>query len=135
MTERVLLTCVTDYIGQQCDAELLNQGYQVVGTIRSRAKADAARAAIARVASVERLSFVEADLLVDNGWDNAMTGCTFVMYVASPLYFKVLKDENELMVPAVKITKRVLAAVQRTGVKRLVLNSSIVLISREKGSG
>ncbi len=59
MTERVLLTCVTDYIGQQCDAELLNQGYQVVGTIRSRAKADAARAAIARVASVERLSFVE----------------------------------------------------------------------------
>ena len=107
----------------------------MVGTIRSRAKADAPRTAIARVASVERLSFVEADLLSDNGWDNAMTGCTFVMHVASPFYLKEPKDENELIVPAVEGTKRVLAAAQRAGVKRLVLTSSIVSISSGKGSG
>ena len=91
MTARILLTGITGYIGQQCAAELLTQGYQVVGTIRSRSKADATRAAIARVASVERLSFVEADLLSDNGWDNAMTGCTFVMHVASPFYLRSQK--------------------------------------------
>lgn len=135
MTARVLLTGITGYIGQHCAAELLKQGYQVVGTIRSRAKADAPRAAIARVASVERLSFVEADLLSDNRWDNAMTGCTFVMHVASPFYLKEPKDENELIVPAVEGTKRVLAAAQRAGVKRLVLTSSIVSISSGKGSG
>ncbi len=135
MTARVLLTGITGYIGQHCAAELLKQGYLVVGTIRSRAKADATRAAIARVASVERLSFVEADLLSDNGWDNAMTGCTFVMHVASPFYLKEPKDENELIVPAVEGTKRVLAAAQRAGVKRLVLTSSIVSISSGKGSG
>ena len=83
-----MLRGVTGYIGQHCAAELLKQGYLVVGTIRSRAKADATRAAIARVASVERLSFVEADLLSDNGWDNAMTVCTFVMHVASRFYLK-----------------------------------------------
>ena len=129
-----MLTGVTRYIGQHCAAELLNKGYQVVGIIRSRSKADAPRAAIARVASVERLSFVEADLLSDNGWDNAMTGCTFVMHVASPLYLKKPKDENELIVPAVEGTKRVLAAAQRAGVKRLVLTSSIVSISSGKDS-
>ena len=106
----------------------------MVGTIRSRAKADATRAAIARGASVERLSFVEADLLSDNGWDNAMTGCTFVMHVASPLYFRVPKDEYDLIVPAVEGTKCVLAAAQRAGVKRLVLTSSIVSISSGKDS-
>lgn len=130
-----MLTGVTGYIGQHCAAELLNQGDQVVGIIRSRAKADATRAVIARVASVERLSFVEADLLSDNGWDNAMTGCTFVMHVASPLYLKEPKDENELIVPAVEGTKRVLAAAQRAGVKRLVLTSSIFSISSGKDSG
>ena len=67
--ERVLLTGVTGYIGQHCAAALLMQGYDVVGTIRSHAKADATRAAIAKVAPVDRLSFVEADLLSDTGWD------------------------------------------------------------------
>ena len=52
MTARILLTGITGYIGQQCAADLLKQGYQVVGIIRSRAKADATRANIARVASV-----------------------------------------------------------------------------------
>ena len=31
--ERVLLTGVTGYIGQHCAAELLRQGFEVVGTI------------------------------------------------------------------------------------------------------
>ena len=36
MKERVLLTGITGYIGQHCAAELLRQGFEVVGTIRSR---------------------------------------------------------------------------------------------------
>ena len=91
MTARVLLMDITLYIWQRCVSELLTKGYEAVGTIRSRAKADTTRAAIARVASVERLSFFEADLLSDNGWDNAMTGCTFVMHVASPFYLRSQK--------------------------------------------
>ncbi|NBY03594.1 MAG: NAD-dependent epimerase/dehydratase family protein, partial [Planctomycetes bacterium] len=49
MTERILLTGVTGYIGQHCAAELLKQGFEVVGTIRSRMKADATRTALAQV--------------------------------------------------------------------------------------
>jgi dihydroflavonol-4-reductase len=61
--DRVLLTGVTGYIGQHCAAELLKQGYEVVGTVRSRAKAEATRAALSKVAPVDKLTFVEADLL------------------------------------------------------------------------
>lgn len=74
MAERVLVTGISGYIGQHCGAELLNQGFDVVGTVRSLAKADATRSAIAAVAPVERLTFVEADLLSDQGWDEAVQG-------------------------------------------------------------
>ena len=76
--QRVLLTGVTGYIGQHCAAELLRRDYEVVGTIRTRAKSDATREAIAKVASVDRLRFVEADLLSDSGWGDAVKGCSFV---------------------------------------------------------
>jgi dihydroflavonol-4-reductase len=135
MTERVLLTGITGYIGQHCAAELLRQGYEVVGTIRSRSKADATKAALARAASTDRLSFAEADLLSDAGWDEAMKGCTFVMHVASPFAMAEPKDENELIAPAVEGTKRVIAAARRGGVKRLVLTSSTVAVVAGKESG
>ena len=49
MSEKVMVTGVTGYIGQHCGAELLRQGYEVVGTIRSMEKAEAVREGIAKV--------------------------------------------------------------------------------------
>ena len=92
MSESVLLTGITGYIGQHCAAELLREGYEVVGTIRSRSKAEATRAALAKVTSTDRLSFAEADLLSDAGWNEAMKGCSFVMHVASPFAMAEPKD-------------------------------------------
>ena len=133
--ERVLVTGITGYIGQHCAAELLRQGYEVVGTIRSRSKADTTRSAIARAADVENLSFAEADLLSDKGWSEAMKGCTYVLHVASPFLMAEPKDENELIAPAVEGTRRVIAAAQLAGVKRLVLTSSTFAIIAGKESG
>jgi dihydroflavonol-4-reductase len=133
--DRVLLTGVTGYIGQHCAAELLRQGYDVVGTIRSRVKADATRIAIAKVAPADGLSFVEADLLSDKGWAEAMKGCAYVMHVASPFMLAEPKDENEMIAPAVEGTKRVIAAAQLARVKRLVLTSSTFAMIAGKDSG
>ena len=135
MAERVLVTGISGYIGQHCGAELLNQGFEVVGTVRSLAKADATRSAIAAVAPVERLTFVEADLLSDQGWDEAVQGCTYVMHVASPFVLAEPKDENELITPAVEGTRRVVSAAQRAGVRRVVLTSSVVAMIAGKPSG
>jgi len=133
--EKVLVTGVTGYIGQHCAAELLRQGYEVVGTIRSRSKADTTLSAIARVVSVDNLSFAEADLLSDSGWSEAMQGCSFVLHIASPFLLAEPKDENELIAPAVEGTKRVIAAAQSAGVKRLVLTSSTFAIIAGKDTG
>ena len=135
MVERVLLTGITGYIGQHCAAELLRQGYEVVGTIRSRAKAEETQSALAKVVTVDRLRFVQADLLADAGWDAAMKGCRFVMHVASPFAMAEPRDENELIAPAVEGTKRVVAAARGAGVKRIVLTSSTVAVVAGKKSG
>ena len=135
LMERVLVTGITGYIGQHCAAELLRQGYEVVGTIRSRSKADDTRRAIAPVAPIENLSFAEADLLSDKGWTDALKGCAFVLHVASPFLMEEPIDENELIAPAVEGTKRVIAAAQLAGVKRLVLTSSTFAIIAGKDSG
>jgi dihydroflavonol-4-reductase len=135
MAERVLLTGISGYIGQYCGAELLNQGFEVVGTVRSLSKADATRSAIASLAPVEKLTFAEADLLSDQGWDEAVQGCTFVMHVASPFVLAEPKDESELIAPAVEGTRRVIGAARRAGVRRLVLTSSTVAMIAGKPSG
>jgi len=135
MTARVLVTGISGYIGQHIGAELLRHGYEVVGTVRSASKTAPTTAAIAAVAPVDRLSFAEADLLSDSGWDDAMAGCTYVIHVASPFVLAEPKDENELIAPAVEGTRRVVRAAQRAGVSRLVLTSSIVAMVAGKDSG
>ena len=135
MKERVLLTGITGYIGQHCAAELLRQGFEVVGTIRSRSKADATKAALAKVTATDNLTFAEADLLSDSGWNEAMKGCTFAMHVASPFAMAEPKDENEMIAPAVEGTRRVIAAAQRAAVKRLVLTSTTFAVIAGKETG
>jgi dihydroflavonol-4-reductase len=135
MAERVLVTGISGYIGQHCGAELLNQGFEVVGTVRSRSSADATRAAIAAVAPVDRLTLVEADLLSDEGWDDAMRGCTYVLHVASPFVLAEPADENEMIAPAVEGTRRVIEAAQRAGVRRAVLTSSTFAMIAGKPTG
>ena len=135
MAERVLVTGISGYIGQHCAAELLNQGFEVVGTVRSKSKADATTSAIAAVAPVDGLTFAEADLLRDKGWDDAMSGCAYVLHVASPFVFSEPKDENEMIKPAVEGTRRVVKAAQKAGVRRMVLTSSTFAMIAGKATG
>jgi dihydroflavonol-4-reductase len=133
--EKVLLTGITGYIGQHCAAELLRQGYEVLGTFRSTNKAAATKQAIAKVAPTEKLSLVELDLLSDAGWFDAMKNCKYVVHMASPFFLKEPIDEKELIEPAVQGTLRVIEAAKRNGIKRVVLTSSTFAISAGKETG
>jgi len=130
-----MVTGVTGYIGQHCGAELLRQGYEVVGTIRSMEKAEAVRKGISKVAPIDNLTFVEADLMSDDGWSEAMAGCKYVLHVASPFIIAAPEDENEIISPAVDGTLRVLSTAEATGVERVVVTSSLVAVIAGKLSG
>jgi dihydroflavonol-4-reductase len=135
MSERVLLTGITGYIGEHIAVELIKQGYEVVGTFRSLKKAEASRESISKFVSTDRLSFVKADLLSDDGWSEAMKGCTFVLHVASPFFMIEPKNEMEIISPAIEGTKRVIKEAKRANIKRVVLTSSIVAMVAGKKTG
>ena len=134
MTDRVLVTGATGFIAQHCMLQLLEAGYEVRGTARSANRAadvvailsphlsDAARGRL------DALEVVAADLTRDDGWRGAVEGCRFVMHIASPLPKGVVKDENELIVPARDGALRVLRASHNAGVERVVLTSSLSAI-------
>lgn len=101
MTETVLVTGGTGFVGGWSIVELLKQGYNVRTTVRSLSKEASVRAAVAtEVDAGDRLKVYAADLTADAGWDEAMKGVDFVWHVASPLGGNSPKDPNALIVPA-----------------------------------
>ena len=127
MKKKVLLTGISGYIGNHCAVELLKNGYSVRGSVRSLSKKEKVIESISKeIDPKDNLEFCELDLLKDKGWDRAMEGCEFVLHVASPFIMMEPKDENEYIKPAVDGTLRALEAAKKSGVKRVVLTSSMV---------
>jgi dihydroflavonol-4-reductase len=130
MTDTVLLTGVTGFLGGHLALDLLNSGYHVRGSLRNPARADATRAALARAgADISRLDFVKLDLLDDTGWSDAAKGARFMIHAASPFVTTMPKDPQALIRPAVSGTERALHAALGAGVERVVLTSSIITMN------
>jgi nucleoside-diphosphate-sugar epimerase len=134
MTDRVLVTGATGFIAQHCLLQLLEAGYDVRGTARSADRTAEVKAILsphlsdAARAQLDDFVVVAADLTSDDGWQSAVEGCRYVMHVASPLPRGVVKDENELIVPARDGALRLLRAANDAGVERVVLTSSLSAI-------
>ncbi|TLF76661.1 SDR family oxidoreductase [Nocardia cyriacigeorgica] len=131
MGTRVLVTGATGFIAGHVIAELLNHGYAVRGTVRSLADT---RKREHLVELAERaggeIDFAAADLDRDEGWAAAVSGCDYVLHVASPFPSAPPDDEQEMIDTAVHGTLRVLRAAAAAGtVRRVVLTSSIAAIA------
>ncbi len=126
----VLVTGGSGFVGAHCVLQLLNNGYRVRTTLRSPTRKNEVIEMLKTggVESVENLSFIEADLSKDDNWDEAVKNCDYVLHVASPISLTTPKDENEMIVPAVEGTLRILTASKNAGVKRVVVTSSFAAV-------
>lgn len=128
--DTVLVTGGSGFIGAHTILQLLAQGYPVRTSLRSLKREAEVRAMIeAGGGNTQGLSFVEADLNSDAGWAEAVKGCTYVLHIASPFPPSQPKDEEELIRPAREGSLRVLRAARDTGVKRVVLTSSLAAVA------
>lgn len=124
--EIVLVTGGTGFVGMRIILQLLERGYQVRTTIRNRQSIEKVKATLKanNIASLDNLSFEEAELTKDDNWAEAMDGCTYVLSVASPVFFDKPKNEEEAIRPAVEGILRILKFAKEAGVKRVVMTSN-----------
>ena len=132
MSEKVLLTGISGFVAKHVAIELLNSGYEVLGTVRNSNSIEQTKKTLEEnKVSTEKLSFVELDLLKDEGWNEAAIGCKYIIHVASPFPLKVSNDRESLTPAAKDGTLRVLNAGINAGVDQIVKTSSIVAMFRK----
>lgn len=131
--QTVLVTGGSGFLGGWCVIELLRQGHDVRTTIRDLAKEPELRSRFEpEVEAGDRLTVMAADLTKDDGWEEAVAGCDYVLHVASPFPPSQPKDPDELIVPAREGTLRVLGAALDAGAKRVVVTSSVAALRNPK---
>ena len=93
----VLVTGASGFLASHIVKQLLELGYRVRGTVRSL-KDEKKVAPLRKLVENPKheLELVEADLLNESSWLNAVKDCTFVLHTASPvpvtgLFLKILK--------------------------------------------
>jgi len=133
---KVLLTGITGFLGSHTAIQLLQKGYQVVGTLRNMERAGEIKEVLAQhTPHTDRITFAEANLTDAAVWPQLMAGVDYVQHVASPFPRTLPKHEDELIGPAKAGTLNVLQAAAAHGVKRVVLTSSSGAIVYGKPKG
>lgn len=136
----IVVTGASGFIAKHIVLQLLDEGYAVRATVRSKGREGDLRTAIAqhvRDASDldSRLSFATLNLEHDDGWDSALTGANALVHTASPFPLVQPNNESDVIRPAVDGTLRALSAAKRTGVSRIVLTSSVLAVLLAKPNG
>ena len=133
MAGTVLVTGGSGYIAGFLIKQLLDQGWRVHTTVRNPAREAALRPLLG--CDADALRFFTADLMRDDGWAEAMAGCSHVAHVASPFSTHAPRHEDDLIVPAREGVLRALRFARAAGVARFVQTSSVAAIAYGHGKG
>lgn len=112
MSKRVLLTGVTGFLGSHTAIQLLDKGYEVVGTLRSKDRINNMKEIIgSHTENISNLTFAEADLQDDKVWFELAKNMDYIQHVASPFPRELPRHENDLIIPAKQGALNILKAV------------------------
>jgi dihydroflavonol-4-reductase len=126
----VLVTGASGFVALHTIIQLLQQGYKVRATMRTLSREAEVRETISKyIQADDRLEIISADLEQDTGWSEAMKDVEYVLHIASPFPLFEPEHEDELIIPAVQGTLRVLRAAHKGNIKRVVQVSSNAAIS------
>lgn len=125
MTEKVLVTGASGFIAAHIIKQLIDQGFQVVGTVRSDAKGEFFKKQYGSKFEYE----IVKDISELNAFDHvfkAHSDIDYVLHTASPFHFKSKDHEKDLLIPAINGTRSALLAAHKYGpnVKKVVVTSS-----------
>ena len=128
--EKVLVTGSTGFIGLHCIHQLIEKGYSVNGTLRSKSREEEVRSSLKKAnLSDANLSLYECDLMSDDGWEKAIDGCDYVLHIASPFINGLPDHEDDLIKPALTGTQRILKlSATNPQIKKIIITSSFAAV-------
>ena len=127
----VLVTGGSGYIAKHVILQLLDAGHSVKASMRSKAREQELRDALAPhldPEAIARLQVTELDLMSDTGWSEAMENINVLMHIASPCPSKEPKNEDEVILPAMEGALRAVKAAHEAGVTRVICTSSVATV-------
>lgn len=124
--ETVLVTGASGFIAAHVVQQLVEQGYKVIGTVRSDAKGDFFKKQYGDKFDYE----IVKDISTLDAFDHvfkAHPDIVYVLHTASPFHFKSTDHEKDLLIPAINGTRSALTAADKFGanVKKVVITSSL----------
>ncbi len=128
--EKVLVTGSTGFIGLHCIHQLIEKGYSVNGTLRSKSREEEVRSSLKKAnLSDANLSLYECDLMSDDSWEKAIDGCDYVLHIASPFINGLPDHEDDLIKPALTGTQRILKlSAANPQIKKIIITSSFAAV-------
>ncbi|MBL6871929.1 MAG: NAD-dependent epimerase/dehydratase family protein [Flavobacteriales bacterium] len=128
--KKIFISGGSGYLALHCIKLALEKGYRVKTSVRNESKkVEVLNAIKGYLKKPEDLEFCILDLLNDQGWNESMIDCDFLLHTASPFPFKQPKNEQDLIKPAVQGTIRALNAAKTANIKRVVITSSVASIA------
>jgi len=129
---KVLVTGASGFLATHVVTQLLQDGYQVIGTVRSQEKGDY----LINLYDNYRGQFsfvIVPDIEKEDAFDEAVKGVDGVVHTASPFHF-LAEDPKELIGPAVSGTVGILKSIAKNAptVKRVVITASAASIITPK---
>ncbi|KAG8959163.1 methylglyoxal reductase (NADPH-dependent) gre2 [Tulasnella sp. 419] len=122
---KILVTGASGYVAVWVSKALLEKGFRVRGTVRSKGKGEYLRGIYSEYDGKFEYVIVE-DMAKSGAFDEAVKGIDGIAHTASPV--SLTADEpNELIIPALHGTLSILESAKKYGsdVKRVVVTSSL----------
>lgn len=134
MSRTILVTGANSYIGGWIIKYLLDKGYNVRGTVRSKSKESRVLDGISNNQQ-SQISFVHINDITTDSFDEAIQDIDGIIHVASPVNLTVQDPEKDFLLPAINGTLRILQAAHKYNqnhskqIKRIVITSSFAAIN------
>ncbi|KAK6456800.1 cinnamyl-alcohol dehydrogenase flavonol reductase [Scheffersomyces xylosifermentans] len=124
---KVFITGASGFIAQHIVKLLIDNGYDVVGTVRSTTKGEALKSYL-NVGNRFHYEIVP-DITSEGAFDEALkknSGIKYLLHTASPFFYDTTDPEHDLIIPAINGTKNILNAVKkyRPEIEKVVITSS-----------